>query len=182
MARIHLFGHMSENTAKVGDRVYAYKTKLGTIGDGNSKTSSNQMYAHLHHEISDNLTYQTMLRYVIRKGRSYVKKNYINPRQSTNYDKMFGRRMDVGIKGYDFLDQISGASNSFHPGLDINGSNTYGNQDFGLSFTSPVDGIVVHSRATWGRGGGWGNTMAIEEIPITCEEELKLYKEKFGQI
>ncbi len=53
MSTLHLFAHMDKNLVKKGDRVIAYTTPIGTIGNGNTTTSSNKMYAHLHHEISD---------------------------------------------------------------------------------------------------------------------------------
>jgi hypothetical protein len=147
---------------KKGDKVKAFQTPLGTLGNGNSSTSFNKMAAHLHHEISETKTPEEMKAYVIGKGLKHVEENYKDP-SSTDYDRMFGKKMDVGKIGYAFKQKIIGKENSYHPGVDVNGNNTTGNQDFGWKFTSPVDGVVIYEWRGWTGNGGWGNLIMIEE-------------------
>lgn len=170
----HLFGHMDKNLVKVGDKVEAFKTPIGTIGDANSATSSNNMAAHLHYQKSEKSP-EEQKAYVIGKGLKHVEENYPDP-TDTDFDRMFGRKMDVGKKGYAYKQKIKGVSNSYHPGVDVNGANTSGNQDFGWQFTSPVNGVVILEERTWGSNGGWGNIIVIAEdegckrcCPVHCK-------------
>lgn len=160
----------------------AYTTPIGTIGNGNSATSSNNMYAHLHHEISDDKTIEQMKDYVIGKGRNHVAENYIDPIEyGIDYDLMFGRNMDPDVKGYDYLDKISGYANSYHTGQDVNGATVSGNGDFGWQFTTPVSGTVVHEYRTWGFNRGWGNLIVIEEdeiLPTGANTDPSVYPYK----
>lgn len=171
MPKYHLFGHMDRNFVKKGDVVKAYKTPLGTIGNANSATSPNNMYAHLHHEISSSRSIQEMISYINGKGLKFVQDNYINPHY-IDYDLMFGRKMDVGKKGYDFCQKIATPANSYHPGIDINGANTSGNQDFGWQFKSPISGKVVYEIRTNASNKGWGNLIIIEE-EVECSKCCK---------
>ena len=55
---------MARNYVRVGDRVEKYKTKIGTIGNGNKWTSTNKMYAHDHFSISEGLSVESLYRYI----------------------------------------------------------------------------------------------------------------------
>ena len=154
MGRIHLFGHMDKNFVKKGDKVIAYVTPIGTVGTGNG-----QYPAHLHHSVSEGLT-PTELRAYNVKNKDFVIQHYIDPRKiGIDYEKMFGRKMDVGNFGYNFLQWIG---YGYHPGLDINGLGG-GNTDFGFAFKSSVTGTVVYEWRGWTSNGGWGNLIMVEE-------------------
>lgn len=158
MAKLHLFGHMDRNLVKKGDRVLKYVTPIGTIGDGNSKTSKNNMYAHLHFSISEGLTPAELKAYISGWSKEKVAKFYRDPR-GVDFEKMFGVKMDVGNFGYDWLQPIG---YGFHPGVDVNGLGG-ANSDFGMPFKSSCNGVVVLEERTWFSNGGWGNLIVIQE-------------------
>ena len=164
MAKIHVLAHMDKNFVRKGDKINAFKTLIGSMGNGNSATSANKMKAHLHYSISEDLTDDQIKKYVKGWKKKQVLKYYIDPR-NVNFDKMFGKKMDVGVKGWDFM-QWTGSL--FHPGVDVNGIGTYGDQDFGWVFTSPISGTVIHEKRTWFRNGGWGNLIMIKEDEGEC--------------
>jgi murein DD-endopeptidase MepM/ murein hydrolase activator NlpD len=173
MPRIHLYGHMDRNYVKVGDRVVAWATKLGTMGNGNSSTSSNNMYAHLHYSISEGLTTEELRAYVHGWTLDKVKKNYRDPR-GVDFNRMFGTKVDVGNRGYGWLQPIQGGK-GYHPGVDVNGLGG-GNTDMGMPFLSPISGTVVHEWRGWTANGGWGNLIMVEEdecthcCPLHCQK------------
>lgn len=152
MAKIHLFAHMDKNYVKKGDKVEKYKTVLGTVGDGNG-----QYFAHLHFSISEGLTPAQLIKYVGSWSKAEVQKRYEKP--EVDFDEMFGRKMDVGKKGYDWLDWIG---YGYHPGVDVNGLGG-GNTDFGYPFKASCDGEVIYEKRTWFKNGGWGNLIMVEE-------------------
>ena len=156
MNKYHLFAHMDENKVRVGDKVTKYKTTIGTVGKGNT----NNFWAHLHFSISEGLTFAELYNYVNGWSKDKIKKYYKDPRD-IDFDKMFGRSVDVGNRGYDWLQPISGIS--FHPGVDINGHEG-GDTDFGWKFTSSCNGVVIHETRTEAGNGGWGNLIIVEEI------------------
>jgi len=149
MNKYNLLAHNNQNFAKVGDVVEQYKTKIGSIG-----TANGAYYAHLHHSVSTDLTPQQLKSYIKGWSEIEVLKYYEKP--TCDYEKMFGRKMDVGKAGYGWLDNIG---NGFHPGLDINGTGG-GNTDLGYEFNSPCTGKVICAE-DWGKG--WGNVVIIEE-------------------
>lgn len=155
MAKIHLFAHMDRNYVKKGQKVIAYTTIIGTIGTGNG-----QYPAHLHYSISEGLTEDELYRYISHWPIEKVKKYYINPKKyKIDFKKMFGRLMDIGNFGYDWLQWIG---YGYHPGVDINGLGG-GNTDIGVAFKCPVNGTVVYEKRTWFKNGGWGNLIMIKE-------------------
>lgn len=159
MARIHLFGHMDKNLVKKGDRVVKNVTPIGTVGTGNG-----QWYAHLHFSISEGLTPAQLKAYNV-KDKAFVQKHYIDPRK-VDFDKMFGRKMDVGNFGYDWLQWIG---YGYHPGVDVNGLGG-GNTDFGYPFKASCDGVVIWEERTWFKNGGWGNLIMVEEKEAPAPE------------
>ena len=154
--KYHIFAHMDRNLVKVGDKVKKYKTPIGTVGKGNT----NNYWAHLHFSISEGLSIDELYNYVIGWSKDKIKKYYIEP--SVDFYKMFGRKVDVGNRGYGFLDEIKAKRKSYHPGVDINGLGG-GDTDFGWEFTSSCDGVVIHEKRTWFSNGGWGNLIIIKE-------------------
>ncbi len=158
MARIHLFAHMDRNLVKKGDRVVKHVTPIGTIGTGNG-----QYYAHLHFSISEGLTPAQLKAYQV-KDLAFVKKHYIDPRK-VDFEAMFGKKVDVGNFGYDWLQKID--TGGYHPGVDVNGLGG-GNSDIGMPFKSSCNGVVIDEWRGWTKNGGWGNWILVEE-----EEECK---------
>lgn len=156
--KYHLFAHMDINFVKVGDKVEKYKTKIGTIGKGNT----NNYWAHLHFSISKDLSVDELYNYVIGWSKEKIEKHYIDPTNLIDFDKMFGRSVDVGNRGYGWLDPIKAKVKSYHPGVDINGHGG-GDTDFGWEFTSSCDGKVIYEKRTDYANGGWGNLIIIEE-------------------
>jgi len=163
MNKYHLFAHMDRNKVRVGDKVTKYKTLIGTVGKGNT----NNFAAHLHFSISEGLTVDELYNYINGWSIEKIKKYYKDPR-NIDFDKMFGRSVDVGKKGYDWLQPISGIS--FHPGVDVNGHGG-GDTDFGYEFTSSCNGVVIHETRTEESNGGWGNLIIIEEKDADETEE-----------
>lgn len=155
---------MDRNKVRKGDKVKKYETIIGTMGDGNG-----QYYSHLHFSISEGLSIGELIAYVSRWSKQKVKQYYIEPKD-IDFNKMFGTKMDVGKKGYGWLDWFG---TGWHPGYDINGQGS-GNSDFGMPFKSSCDGTVVYEVRTWFRNGGWGNIVIIEEeddckhCPVHC--------------
>lgn len=162
--KYHLFAHMDRNFVKVGDKVEKYKTKIGTIGKGNT----NNYWAHLHFSISEWLTTDELYKYVIGWNKDKIKKHYKDPTDIIDFDKMFGRKVDVGNRGYGWLQRLEDDNGeylnpkSYHPGVDINGLGG-GDTDFGWEFTSSCNGRVIYEVRTWYSNGGWGNLIIIEE-------------------
>lgn len=154
MARYHLFGHMDRNYVRKGDKVIQYVTPIGSVGTGNG-----QYPAHLHFSISEGLTEAQLKKYVSGWSKAKVQQYYIDPRKIIDFTKMFGRKMDVGNFGYDFLQWIG---YGYHPGVDVNGLGG-GNTDLGLAFKSSCNGVVVLEERTWFKNGGWGNLIVIRE-------------------
>jgi hypothetical protein len=161
MAKIHLYAHMDRNLVKKGDRVKKYTTPIGTVGTGNG-----QYFAHLHASISEGLTVNQLYTYVNGWSKEKVQKYYVNPK-NINYEKMFGRKMDVGNFGYDWLQNYG---KGFHPGVDVNGLGG-GNTDLGYAFKAGCDGVVIYEWRGWTRNGGWGNLIMIQE-----DEKVKCNK------
>ena len=153
MAKLHLFAHMDKNFVRKGDKVIKHVTPIGTLGDGNG-----QYYAHLHFSISEGLTPAQLKAYISGWPSKKVRTFYRDPR-SVEFEKMFGRKMDVGNFGYDWLQWIG---YGYHPGVDVNGLGG-GNSDFGYVFKSSCDGTVIFEERTWFKNHGWGNLILIEE-------------------
>lgn len=153
MAKLHLFSHMDKNFVRKGDKVIKHVTPIGTLGDGNG-----QYYAHLHFSISEGLTPAQLKSYISGWPSKKVRTFYKDPR-GVDFEKMFGRKMDVGNFGYDWLQWIG---YGFHPGVDVNGLGG-GNSDFGYVFKSSCDGTVIFEERTWFKNHGWGNLILIEE-------------------
>jgi len=151
--RYHLFAHNDKNLVKKGDKVIKYKTKIGTIGTGNGA-----YYAHLHHSVSEGLTVAQLRSYIVNWSKEKVLKYYEKP--TCDYAKMFGRKMDMGKAGYDWLQWIG---NGYHPGLDVNGTGG-GNSDVGYEFKSSCDGTVIYVSDTTTKDG-WGKMVIVEEAP-----------------
>lgn len=165
--RYHLFSHMDRNLVRKGDKVVKYITPIGTIGDGNSKTSSNNMYAHLHFSISEGLSESELIAYISGWSKEKVKKYYIEPKD-IDFTKMFGTKMDVGSFGYGWLDWVG---YGWHPGVDVNGLRG-GNTDFGMPFKSSCNGTVVYEWRGWTSNRGWGNIIIIAEEDGSVEPLL----------
>lgn len=163
---------MDKNLVKLGDKVEKYKTPIGTIGKGNG----NNYYAHLHFSISQGLTTDELYKYVIGWSKEKIEKYYINPVE-IDFDKMFGRIMDVGKSGYGFLDKIKAKVKSYHPGVDVNGLGG-GDTDFGWEFTSSCNGTVIYEVRTEGLNGGWGNLIIVEEDDTVTEDVKECECEK----
>jgi len=153
MSKIHLFGHMDRNFVRKGDKVIAYVTPIGTVGTGNG-----QYPAHLHFSISEGLTPDELYKYDV-KDKKKVQKYYTNPKNKIDFTKMFGRKMDVGNFGYDWLQWVG---YGWHPGVDVNGL-LGGNSDLGMVFRSSVNGTVIYEKRTWFKNGGWGNLIMVRE-------------------
>lgn len=162
MRDYHLFAHMDRNLVKKGDKVFKYETVIGTLGDGNG-----QYYAHLHFSISNGLPVKRpafsreddLYHYVNGWSEAKVKRYYKNPKD-IDFEKMFGRPMNVGGFGYDYLQRTN--YNAAHPGVDVNGLGG-GNSDFGYNFKSSCTGTVIYEWRGWTKHGGWGNLIVIEE-------------------
>ena len=158
MAKLHLFAHMDKNLVRKGDKVVKNTTPIGTIGTGNG-----QYYAHLHFSISEGLTPAQLKAYISGLSKEKVQKYYKDPRE-INFEKMFGRKMDVGNFGYNWLQWVG---YGYHPGVDVNGLGG-GNTDFGYPFKSSCNGTVIFEERTWFKNGGWGNLIIIEEQELKC--------------
>lgn len=156
MARLHLFAHCDRNLVRKGDKVIKYVTPIGTVGDGNG-----QYFAHLHFSISEKLTPQQLKAYIAGWSKYKVQHYYRDPR-NVNFEKMFGKKMDVGHFGYNWLQWVG---YGWHPGVDVNGLGG-GNTDFGMPFKSSCTGIVVFEERTWFKNHGWGNLIICEEQNI----------------
>lgn len=154
MAKLHLFAHMDKNYVRKGDRVYKNVSHIGTIGTGNG-----QYPAHLHFSISEGLTPTQLKAYISGWSKNKVEQYYRNPKELVDFTAMFGKKMDVGNFGYDWLQWIG---YGYHPGVDVNGLGG-GNTDFGVAFKSSCNGIVVLEERTWFKNGGWGNIIIVEE-------------------
>jgi len=150
MNKLHLMAHNDKNLVKLGDVVEQYKTLIGTMG-----TANGQYFCHLHHSVSKDLTQEEIRRYVGGWSKEVVEAHYEKP--ACDYERMFGRKMDIGNAGWDWMDKIN--ADTFHPGLDINGFGG-GNSDVGYEFKSPCNGRVVCAE-NW--RNGWGNVIIIEE-------------------
>lgn len=160
--RIHLYAHMDTNKVRKGDRVVKYVTPIGTVGTGNG-----QYPAHLHFSISEGLTSAQLKAYINGWKKEKVEQYYKDPR-GIDFDTMFRTKVDVGHKGYDWLQWIG---DGWHPGVDVNGLGG-GNTDFGMPFTSSCDGVVIFEERTWFRNGGWGNLIQIlEDEPNDCNHK-----------
>lgn len=144
---------MDKNFVKKGDKVIQYVTPIGTVGTGNG-----QYPAHLHFSISDGLTPAELKKYISGWSKAKVEQYYRDPR-GVNFELMFGRKMDVGNFGYDWLQWIG---YGYHPGVDVNGLGG-GNTDFGYAFKSSCNGTVIFEERTWFKNGGWGNLIMVEE-------------------
>lgn len=159
MKTLHLFGHMDRNLVKVGDKVIKHVTPVGTIGTGNG-----QYFAHLHFSLSVGLSPEALRAYVAHWSVAKIKRYFKDPRD-IDFEKMFGRKMDVGNFGYDWLQSIG---YGYHPGVDVNGLGG-GNSDKGYAFRSSCNGTVIYEKRTWFKNGGWGNLIIIEEDNTTVE-------------
>ena len=152
---IETHAHMVSNFVKVGDRVKAYETVIGTIGTGNG-----QWYAHDHVSFSKHLSTKEIKRYIFGWDKARVAKYYLNPHElGIEWARMYNIDVNVGRSGYDFLQSIEGKG--WHPGVDING-NGGGNTDKGAEIRPAFDGVVVYEKRTWRKNGGWGNLIMIE--------------------
>lgn len=166
MARYHLFAHNDKNFVQLGDKVIKHVTPIGSIGTGNG-----QFYAHLHFSISEGLSVKELLQYISGWSKEKVASTYIDPRKIVDFEKMFGKKMDVGNFGYDWLQWVG---YGYHPGVDVNGLSG-GNSDVGMTFKSSCNGIVIHSNNTLQKNGGWGKIVIVEEIedkPVEIKEEI----------
>lgn len=154
MKKIHLFAHMDKNYVKKGQKVIKNVTPIGSIGTGNG-----QYPAHLHFSISEGLTIDQLYKYNV-SNLDFVKKYYRNPKlEKVDFTKMFGRKMDVGNFGYDWLQWVG---YGYHPGVDVNGL-LGGNSDLGMVFKSSCDGTVIYEWRGWTKNGGWGNLIMVQE-------------------
>jgi len=151
--KYHLFSHMDRNYVRTGDKVVKHVTPIGSIGTGNG-----QFTAHLHFSISEGLTVEQLKDYISGWTKEKVQKFYTDPRK-VDFEKMFGKKMDVGNFGYNFLQWVG---YGYHPGVDVNGFGG-GNTDFGVPFKSSCDGTVIYEVRTWFKNGGWGNILVIAE-------------------
>lgn len=166
--KLHLFAHNNTNFVKVGDKVKAYDKPIAEIG-----TAFGAYYAHLHHSISEGLTPEELFAYVRFWKLEKVLQFYKNPKdEGVDYDRMFGKKMDVGNRGWGFAQSMSKLYNYFHPGQDINGV-LGGNTDLGYDYTSPINGTVIYSKNA---GSGWGNVILIEEHNSEPECNHKCHK------
>lgn len=156
--KYHLFAHMDKNLVRKGDKIIKYVTPIGTIGDGNG-----QYYSHLHFSISEGLTPDELYKYISGWSKEKVEKYYRKP--DVDFEKMFGRKVDVGNFGYGWLDWVG---YGYHPGVDVNGLGG-GNSDFGYPFKSSVTGTVIYEWRGWTKNGGWGNCIIVaEDVETTC--------------
>ena len=153
MAKLHLFGHCDKNLVRKGDKVVKHTTPIGTVGTGNG-----QYFAHLHFSISEGLAPAELKAYISGWSKAKVEKYYRDPRK-VDFEKMFGRKMDVGNFGYGWLQWVG---YGYHPGVDVNGLGG-GNTDFGYAFKSSCNGTVVFEERTWFKNAGWGNLVVISE-------------------
>lgn len=144
---------MDKNYVRKGDNVVKNTTPLGTIGTGNG-----QYPAHLHYSVSLGLSVDQLYAYIARWPKEKVQKYYRDNR-GVDIQGMFGRKMDVGGFGYDWLQWVG---YGYHPGVDINGLGG-GNTDFGVAFRSPVDGQVIHEWRGWTKNKGFGNVIIVAE-------------------
>ena len=157
----HLFAHNKKNLVKVGDKVKKYETPIGTIGKANGV-----YWAHLHFSISEGLSVQSLRNYVNSWKKSEVEKYFVDPRD-IDFDKMFGRSVDVGKRGYDWLQLLENSDGTirkpktYHPGVDVNGHGG-GDTDKGYEFTSSCDGEVIYVTNTNAKDG-WGKMVIVEE-------------------
>lgn len=143
---------MDKNFVKKGDKVIAHVTPIGTIGDGNG-----QYYAHLHFSVSDGLTPEQLRAYISGWSKEKVQQFYRKP--DVDFEKMFGKKVDVGNFGYGWLDWVG---YGWHPGVDVNGLSG-GNSDFGMPFKASCSGVVVYEWRGWTKNGGWGNLIMVQE-------------------
>jgi len=174
MKNLHLFAHMASNKVKVGDRVKKYETVIGTVG-----TAEGMYYAHLHFSISESLSIKQLEAYVKGWSKADVENSYRDPR-GIDFNKMFGRPMDVGKAGYDWLQKIEN-NGGFHSGVDVNGRGG-GNTDYGWEFTSSCDGVVVYNKRTTAKDG-WGNIVIVEEDTVdSCVADLKELKKNLTKL
>lgn len=165
---------MDRNFVRKGDKVVKYVTPIGSIGTGNG-----QYWAHLHFSISEGLTPEELKGYISGWSMDKVKRYYREPKtKDVDFQKMFGRKMDVGNWGYGWLQWVG---YGFHPGLDVNGLGG-GNTDIGYVFKSSCDGEVVYEWRGWTKNGGWGNLVMIEEreseVPSAPPSSEKRYNLK----
>ena len=164
--KLHLFAHNRENLVKVGDKVKAYETEIGTIGTGN------QYFAHLHYSISDGLTVDQLRSYVAGWSIDDILTYYVNPDDEVRIEEMFKEKIDVGILGLKFLEKYKGV---FHPAVDINGIGG-GNSDLGYVYKTPVDGVVISVIETLAQDG-WGNMVIVEEVEKVIQVEKEIARE-----
>lgn len=174
--KLHLFSHNRKNLVKVGDIVRKYETPVGTIGKANG-----QYWAHLHFSVSEGLSVSDLKGYTKGWTKEKVEKYYENPRY-IDFDKMFGRSVDVGNRGYDYLDRLG--KNFYHPGVDVNGHGG-GDSDLGYEFTSSCNGVVVYVSET-DEKDGWGKMVIVEEKEIGeekhCCQELNEAKKVIKEL
>ena len=165
--RYFFHAHMDKNFVKKGDRVKQYKTKIGTIGDGNSKTSLNNMSAHDHFGAYIKISVETFYDYIFGWTKEGVEKYYLNPHElALDFKKIYPEtNLDIGKRGYDWLQPIENRFKKvigYHPAVDINDKQG-GNSDFGQPIYAPCDGVVIHEKRTWFSNRGWGNVIIIKE-------------------
>lgn len=177
--KIHFHSHMSRNFVKVGDRVVKYKTRIGTIGNANSRTSWNNMYAHDHFGISVGLTVDQVLNYIYGWDKKMVASYYLNPhKEELDWEKMYPdiKKVDVGNRGYDFLQSIKnskGEHRGFHPAVDVNNS-IGGDSDFGEKIMASCTGKVIYEWRGWTSNRGWGNVIFIaKDEKDKCKEQTQ---------
>ena len=170
--RYYLFAHNNKNYVKKGDKV-KIGDYIGEIGTGGGDYS-----AHLHLSVYDNLTIPQLKAYVNGWSLEKIKEFYFDPAELFNINTIFDEQVDVGNRGWDWLDNYG---SGFHPGVDINGLKG-GNTDLGLKFKSPVEGEVIEA-SDWGKG--WGLVLIIINKNDMSEnhevkEISKVAKELFG--
>lgn len=165
--RYFFHAHMDQNFVKKGDRVKQYKTKIGTIGDGNSSTSLNNMSAHDHFGAFIKISVETFYNYIFGWTKKGVEKYYLNPYElGVDFKKIYPEtKLDIGKRGYDWLQPIKnrfGETIGYHPAVDVN-DKAGGNSDFGQLIYAPCNGKVIHEKRTWFSNRGWGNVIIIKE-------------------
>ena len=168
--KYHLYAHNTANFVKKGDKVVQYVTPIGSIG-----TANGEYYAHLHFSISEGLTVAQLKAYVSGWKKEKVLQFYKDPR-GVDFTKMFGKKVDVGNFGYDWLQWIG---YGYHPGVDVNGL-TGGNTDIGMPFKASCNGTVIHVDNTTAKNG-WGKLVIVEESepekPVVNDNNITMIKE-----
>ena len=154
---------MDKNLVRVGDKVKAYQTQIGTIGTGNG-----QYWAHDHVSFSDGLSVAELIDYISGWSKEKVQKYYLNPHeQGIDWSKAYPTiPVDVGGRGYDWLQWIG---YGYHPGVDVN-SIQGGNSDFGAPIYALKDGEVIYEYRTWFANKGWGNIIVYKTVDTEKED------------